>query len=211
MRNKAMKHLMTALLILVAAPFVKAQVHVGDILCEDGTVVSPSGFVISEHNAVGVVFYVDATKHHGWAVALNDIGKDQWGPNWIDTPLRNCKNKLQATNDLDGYSNTRVIVEGGYDFAFPAFDSLDYKNGWYLPAIGQLKRLYANLDKVDATLSSVGGSPISKDEDWEYWSSTECYICDAWSMDSFGKLYNNDESYNGNKDDRKFIRGVKNF
>ena len=206
-----MKHLMTALLILVAAPFVKAQVHVGDILCDDGAIVSPASFVLSEHNAIGVVFYVDASKHHGWAVGLNDIAKDQWGPNWIDTPLRNSKNKLQVVNDLDGYSNTKVIYEGGYDVAFPAFQALDFQSGWYLPAIGQLKRLYANLDKVDESLSAVGGSPLSDTEDWEYWSSTESYICDAWSMDSTGKLYSNDESYNGNKDDRKLIRGVKNF
>ena len=208
---KTMKHLMTALLILVAAPFVKAQVHVGDILCDDGAIVSPASFVLSEHNAIGVVFYVDASKHHGWAVGLNDIAKDQWGPNWIDTPLRNSKNKLQVVNDLDGYSNTKVIYEGGYDVAFPAFQALDFQSGWYLPAIGQLKRLYANLDKVDESLSAVGGSPLSDTEDWEYWSSTESYICDAWSMDSSGKLYSNDESYNGNKDDRKLIRGVKNF
>lgn len=208
---KTMKHLMTALLILVAAPFVKAQVHVGDILCDDGAIVSPASFVLSEHNAIGVVFYVDASKHHGWVVGLNDIAKDQWGPNWIDTPLRNSKNKLQVVNDLDGYSNTKVIYEGGYDVAFPAFQALDFQNGWYLPAIGQLKRLYANLDKVDESLSAVGGSPLSDTEDWEYWSSTESYICDAWSMDSTGKLYSNDESYNGNKDDRKLIRGVKNF
>lgn len=208
---KTMKHLMTALLILVAAPFVKAQVHVGDILCDDGAIVSPASFVLSEHNAIGVVFYVDASKHHGWAVGLNDIAKDQWGPNWIDTPLRNSKNKLQVVNDLDGYSNTKVIYEGGYDVAFPAFQALDFQSGWYLPAIGQLKRLYANLDKVDESLSAVGGSPLSDTEDWEYWSSTESYICDAWSMDSTGKLYSNDESYNGNKDDRKLIRGVKNF
>ena len=208
---KTMKHLMTALLILDAAQFVKAQVHVGDILCDDGAIVSPASFVLSEHNAIGVVFYVDASKHHGWAVGLNDIAKDQWGPNWIDTPLRNSKNKLQVVNDLDGYSNTKVIYEGGYDVAFPAFQALDFQSGWYLPAIGQLKRLYANLDKVDESLSAVGGSPLSDTEDWEYWSSTESYICDAWSMDSSGKLYSNDESYNGNKDDRKLIRGVKNF
>ena len=34
---------MTALLIAVAVPFVKAQVHVGDILCEGDVVVSPAG------------------------------------------------------------------------------------------------------------------------------------------------------------------------
>ena len=140
------KHLMTALLIIVAAPFVKAQVHVGDILCEDGAVVSPANLVVSEHNAIGVVFYVDATKQHGWAVGLKDLGEYSWGPNSKDTPLRNCSSRQQALNDLDGYSNTKTIIEGGYDLPFPAFDSLDFENGWYLPAIGQLKRLYSKLE-----------------------------------------------------------------
>ena len=206
-----MKHLMTALLILVAAPFVKAQVHVGDILCEGDVIVSPAGFVFSEHAAIGVVFYVDATKQHGWAVGLNDIGSLQWGPNSIDTPLRNCTSQQQATSNLNGLSNTQTILDAGYDIEFPAFDSLDFESGWYLPAIGQLKRLYANLDKVEESLSAVGGSPFSSTEDWEYWSSTEYSVCNAWSMDSFGKLYRNDESYNGNKDDRKLVRGVRNF
>ena len=211
MRKHVMRLMMTAFLMAGVMPFVNAQVNVGDILCEGNKVVNPQDYDSKTGDAIGVVFYVDASKHHGWAVGLNDIAKDQWGPNWIDTPLRNSKNKLQVVNDLDGYSNTKVIYEGGYDVAFPAFQALDFQSGWYLPAIGQLKRLYANLDKVDESLSAVGGSPLSDTEDWEYWSSTESYICDAWSMDSNGKLYSNDESYNGNKDDRKLIRGVKNF
>ena len=211
MCKKAMKHLMTALLIAVAAPFVKAQVHVGDILCEDNTVVSPASFVLSEHNAIGVVFYVDATRQHGWAVGLNDIGEYAWGPNCIDTRLRNCSTTQQAMNDINGYANTKAIIEGGYGIEFPAFDSLDFDNGWYLPAIGQLKRLYSNLKKVDESLSAVGGSPFSNNGEWEYWSSTENYICEAWYIDSFGRLKNKDHSYNGDKDDRRFVRGVINF
>jgi hypothetical protein len=211
MRNKMVKHLMTALLIIVAAPFVKAQVHVGDILCEDGAVVSPANLVVSEHNAIGVVFYVDATKQHGWAVGLKDLGEYSWGPNSKDTPLRNCSSRQQALNDLDGYSNTKTIIEGGYDIPFPAFDSLDFENGWYLPAIGQLKRLYSKLDKVDESLSAVGGTPFSNNGEWEYWSSTENYICNAWFIDSFGKLHYKDYSFNGDKDGRRFVRGVKDF
>ena len=122
---------MTALLIIVAAPFVKAQVHVGDILCEDGAVVSPANLVVSEHNAIGVVFYVDATKQHGWAVGLKDLGEYSWGPNSKDTPLRNCSSRQQALNDLDGYSNTKTIIESGYDLPLPALDSRDFENGWY--------------------------------------------------------------------------------
>lgn len=211
MCNKVIKLLMTALLIAVAAPFVNAQVKVGDILCEGDVVVSPANFSLSEHNAIGVVFHVDATGKHGWAVGLKDIGEYAWGPNSIDTPLRNRSSKQQAKNDLDGYSNTKTILEGGYDIAFPAFDSLDFENGWYLPAIGQLKRLYSKLDKVDESLSAVGGTPFSNNGEWEYWSSTENYICEAWFLDSFGRMNNKDYSYNGNKDDRRFVRAVRNF
>ena len=67
------------------------------------------------------------------------------------------------------------------------------------------------LDKVDESLSAVGGTPFSDNGEWEYWSSTESYICDAWFLDSFGKLNNKDYSYNGNKDDRRFVRAVRNF
>lgn len=211
MCKKVIKHLMTALLIAVAAPFVNAQVHVGDILCEDGAVVSPASLVISEHNAVGVVFHVDGTGKHGWAVGLKDIGRYAWGPNCKDTPLRNCLNAQNAIQNTDGHSNTRTIVEGGYDIEFPAFDSIDYKNGWYLPALGQMKRLYANLDKVDESLSAMGGVPFSDNEEWEYWSSTEYNVCNAWYMDNFGKMHCKDESYNGNKDTRRLIRAVKSF
>lgn len=211
MRKTAIKHLMMAFLLLVAVPFVNAQVHVGDILCEDGAVVSPAGFVFSEHTPIGVVFHVDASGKHGCAVGLKDAGKDQWGPNWLDTPLRNCKSRKQAMSEFNGYSNTKTILEGGYDVAFPAFEAIDFENGWYLPAIGQLKRLYANLDKVEESLSAVGGSPMSSTKDWEYWSSTEYSVCDAWNIDSSGMLIHKDESYNGNKDDRKLIRGVRNF
>ena len=210
-RKKVMKHLMTALLIAVAAPFVNAQVQVGDILCEGNVVVSPADFVFSEHNAIGVVFHVDATGQHGWAVGLKDLGEYAWGPNSKDTPLRNYTSEQRAMKDLDGYSNTKTIFDAGYDIEFPAFDSLDFKNGWYLPAIGQLKRLYANLDKVDKSLSMVGGSPFSNTEEWEYWSSTEYSVCNAWNMNSFGKLNYKDETYNGDKDGRRLVRGVKNF
>ncbi len=208
---KVMKHLMTALLIAVAAPFMNAQVHVGDILCEGDVVVSSASYTLSGRTAIGVVFHVDTSGEHGWAVGLKDLGEYSWGPNSKDTPLRNLTGKQQAENDLDGYRNTKTIFEEGYELPFPAFDSLDFENGWYLPAIGQLKRLYANLDKVEASLSSVGESLFSEEGKGEYWSSTEYSVCNAWNMNSKGELNFKDQSYNGSKDGRRLIRGVRNF
>lgn len=200
-----------ALCFAMAMPFAKAQVHVGDILCDDDEVVSCSGLETLGRTPVGVVFYVDATGKHGWAVALNELGDCAWGPNSKDTPLRNYTAKQQATTDLNGYSNTKTIQEGGYDIPFPAFDSLNMEKGWYLPAIGQLKRLFDNLNKVNESLSAVNGLPIPSEVDCEYWSSTEYSVCNAWFIDSFGELHYSDQTYNGDKDGRRRIRGVKNF
>ncbi len=208
---KIARHLMTALLIMVAAPFVKAQVHVGDILCEGNVVVSPSSFAVSGHTPIGVVFHVDGSRQHGWAVGLNDLGKYAWGPNSVDTRVRNYRGMQEAVSDFNGYAHTKTLIEAGYDIEYPAFDSLDFKNGWYLPAIGQMKRLYANLDKVDESLSTVGGTTFSSNGEWEYWSSTEYSLCNAWFMDSFGKLHYKDVTYNGSKDGRRYVRAVINF
>ena len=211
MKTKLLKQSLIALFLIMAMPLAKAQVRVGDILCDDNTVVSQAGFALSSHTAVGVVFYVDATGKHGWAIGLEDLGKYAWGPNSKDTRLRNFTDKQQAVNDRDGFSNTRRILEARYDIEFPAFDSVDIENGWYLPAIGQWKRLYANLDKVNAGLEAAGGTAFSTTTDWKYWSSTEYSVCNAWAIDSLGVLRYEDETFNGNKDARLFVRVAKNF
>ena len=54
MRKNVMKLLMTALMIVVAVPFVNAQVKVGDILCEGDTIVSPSNYDSCGYAALGM-------------------------------------------------------------------------------------------------------------------------------------------------------------
>ncbi len=210
MRKNVLKQTLLALCLTMALPFVKAQVHVGDILCEGDVVVSPNSLDSTVHNAIGVVFHVDASGKHGWAVALQDVeGEQNWGPNAKDTPLRNISSKQQAINDVNGYANTKTVIDLGYFVEFPAFETLDFENGWYLPAIGQLKRLYKNMEAVNSAFAAVGGTPLSTEE--EYWSSTERYICEAWYIDPSGEIHCKDHSFNGNKDDRRLVRGVRNF
>lgn len=211
MRKNVLNQTLLTLCLTMVAAFANAQVRVGDILCEGDVVVSCSSLETTSHTPIGVVFHVDASGKHGWAVALDNIGEYAWGPNAKDTPLRNYQNKQQALTDNDGYANTKRILHHGYDIEFPAFDSLDFNNGWYLPAIGQLKRLFNNLDKVNATLEAVGGTSFSTLDEPEYWSSTEYNVCNAWNIDCFGEVHYKDHSFNGNKDDKRFIRAVRSF
>ena len=208
MCKNVLKIMMATLFLALSASFVNAQVHVGDILCEGNRVVSPA---LAGSEAIAVVFYVDGTGQHGWAVALHDSGKVSWGPNYYNTPLRDCTTNAKAANDFDGYGHTGVILKDRDDHL--AFNAVDYENGWYLPAIGQLKRLYSKLDKVNESLSAVGGDEFSSDTDpnWECWSSTEYNVVSAWYMTASGELRFKDESYNGTKDGRRVVRCVRNF
>ena len=208
MCKNVLRIMIASLLVILSASFVNAQVKVGDILCEGNRVVSPS---LAGSEAIAVVFYVDASGQHGWAVALHDSGNYAWGPNCYNTPLRDCTQRSNAAADLNGYKNTGIILE--YRSDYPAFNALDYENGWYLPAIGQLKRLYSKLDKVNESLSAVGGDvfPLDSDPNWECWSSTEYNVVSAWFMNASGVLCYKDTTYNGTKDSRRVVRGVINF
>lgn len=207
--NNLLKKAMLALLLCVAMPYVNAQVHVGDILCEGNAIVSPANYPSSGATAIGVVFYVDNTGQHGWAVALQDAGSFQWGCWGSDMPLPNYGNQRQAIYDLDGYENTRIMRENCTNS--PAFYAVDFEHGWYVPAIGQLNYLYGNIVEVNASLKVVIGTTFEINGNWKYWSSTECSSYNAWDIDSSGNLIRNDTQYDNNKSNSWRVRGVRNF
>ena len=202
--------MLLALIVCVAAPCANAQMaHVGDILCEGDLIVSPANYNANTFTAIGVVFYVDNTGQHGWAVALQDAGSYAWGCDGSDMPIPNYGNRRQAIYDLDGYENTRIVRE--HCSGNTAFYAVDFANGWYVPAIGQLNYLYGNLGEVNATLVKIGGTPFVGG--WEYWSSTECSTYNAWYLSSSGELGNNLNYGNGDsyKYNSRRVRGVRAF
>ena len=208
MRKNVMKLLMAALLIVSAVPFVNAQVQVGDILCKGDRVVSPSDYDSSNDLAIGVVFFVDETGQHGWAVSLDNVGQCSWGNYGEDTSLDNVRSNWKASRVTDGYDNTKTILEENADYA--AFTIVDFENGWYLPAIGQMKCLYASFDEVNETLEKVGGT-IFERNGYTYWSSTEHDSEDAWYMCSIGGIGSTSDSFNDCKTSSRYIRSVKDF
>ena len=206
MRNNLLKQLTMALLLTVVMPCAKAQMaHIGDILCEGDLIVSPANYNANTHTAIGVVFYVDNTGQHGWAVALQDAGECVWGPQ-RETPLPNFTNERQAINDLDGYQNTQIIC--AYSNSFSAFNIVDFENGWYLPAIGQLNYLYGNLLDVNAGITIAGGTVfLGLNMDGMYWSSTEYSSDFAWILEYNGAL----DYYVYRSGFNRRVRAVRNF
>ena len=166
-------------------PEQQPYIEAGDIHCTDSSVVHPANWPCGKV-AMGVVFHVDATGQHGWAVSLHDKpGTYQWSSVNINlAALPNVTSSFSSLLDLDGYQNTASIRAAGNATQYPAAYAVDFENGWYLPAAGQLYRLYSMLSIVNNTLALVNGTPFPMNLDWQYWSSTENYNIRSWYLDN---------------------------
>ena len=150
-------------------------VAVGDVLCSDNSIVKISSWPGAGKTAKGVVFYVDNTGQHGWAVHLQDQSTSiTWGEYGTDiSTLTNYTNARDAITDLNGYSNTQKIRNAGNAAKYLAAYAVDFANGWYLPAAGQLRLLFGEIVTLNASLQVVGGTQFPMNTGWAYWSSME--------------------------------------
>ena len=168
-------------------------VSIGDILCTDGSFVSREAFPSSGRTAQGIVFYVDDTDTHGWAISLDSQGASiQWCSEnnyGYDIPdLANYADARVAMHDLNGLENTGVIRNSGSSSDFPAAWAVDYDNGWYLPSAGQLRYLYSYAPEINASLQVVGGTSLPYHDNNYWWSSTEHSSFHAFDMNAGGSI-----------------------
>lgn len=168
-------------------------VNIGDILCSDGSIVSRVAFPSSGRTAEGIVFYIDDTDSHGWAVSLNNqsssikwCSTDFYGYDLLDLP--NYANARSAMHDLEGYANTGLIRGHGNSSQFPAAWAVDYNNGWYLPSAGQLRYLYSCAPEINVSLQIVGGTTLPYHDNNYWWSSTEVTEYHSYDMNSGGSI-----------------------
>ena len=77
---------------------------------------------------------------------------------------------------------------------YPAAYSMDFTNGWYLPAIGQLRILYVSIPTLNYTLQVLNGNSIPATagpwwfNNWWYLSSTEYSDSEVWVLRANGIL-----------------------
>lgn len=160
-------------------------VAIGDILCTDGSIVKPSAWPVAGKTARGVVFYVDSTNAHGWAMHLQDQATSvTWGNYQVDIPDLPNYSGTDIPDDINGYSNTQTIRATGPAITYPAAWAVDFDDGWYLPAAGQLSVMSTVIMFVNPTLSLVEGQPLPVDDYYTYWSSTECSATYAWRLEN---------------------------
>jgi hypothetical protein len=183
-------------------------IAIGDILCTDGTVEKVASWPVEGKTAMGIVFYVDNTDEHGWAVHLQDQSTNvSWGGYGTDISSLNNKNTArEALTDLDGHLNTQKIRSAGGIYSYPAAWSVDFNNEWYLPALGQLKQLHVEMVTVNNSLQVVGGTPLYTNTQHYYWSSTEYSQNSSYSVSYFGSVNTTNKNAT-----ICYARGIRNF
>ena len=184
----------------VSAELIKGKIYkVGDYYHENGK--------------QGVVFEVSADGRHGKIVSMKQSAeKLQWSSDETEQ-----KRLIGADSKTDGaYNMVKVKAISGWRDKYPTFAwCADLGEGWYLPAIDELKTFTLNdavHDAVNRTLIARGGTKLYNRGEWEhYWSSTESdsklsgEFC-AWYVCMYNG--NTDRSY---EDNNFYVRAVSAF
>lgn len=166
---------------------VRKTCAIGDILCTDGTTVKREEFARSNKTAKGVIFWISPDETHGWAVHLQEELYREWSTVMEDLPnLPNVNfdfNYIEERYvDTAGYQNTKIIRESGDSLIFPAAYSVNFENGWYLPAARQVVFLQARIEELNKSLTVIPRAILIKGvlmyenqtyQAWRCWSSTE--------------------------------------
>lgn len=169
----------------------------GDFYMKDGSVLSR---VTSSNKAdcIGIVYWVPtatdpleshkvtwleehSTCIHGLVVGLKEQ-QSQWGTYGETTNITDSR----TDGIFRGYSNTKSLVSEHSGYAIvSAYNNLKSgvtlppgkTSGWYVPSMGELKKLNQAKIKVNTSLSTLGSTPLSSSQ---YWSSGEFSAYDAW-------------------------------
>lgn len=152
------------------------EFQVGNILCDDGSVLHPSLFRDSGKKAVGIVFWTNEGNNSnvvdmGYAVSLEDLESEM-----LVDASENISSVSEDETAFDGAANTAGIISFGVtkNVLTPAATTVcnyspDGVAGWFIPSAAQSKQISANINKIYDSFDLVNGSRFSG---W-YWTSTE--------------------------------------
>lgn len=128
-----------------------------------------------------------------------------WSSAAVSGGATTTSDRVTAMNDWNGKTNTASIISKSTSAAVtntaayaPGFCNLYSRvnaNGkgltagkWWLPSVGEMMMIYANMTKINYCLSLINGA-TQLAETW-YWTSTEGSASDAWYLFlSSGYLY----------------------
>lgn len=128
----------------------------------------------------GVVCWIDPSGTKGWLVAFNNLGATTgwgipypWGTVGEIPGLPEIADRLEAIADENGYNNTKIIRNFLGEGSQYAAQTVDFDNGWYIPSMGQMRKLSSIYTMIDPVLVENGGKPLfNRVNELTYWTST---------------------------------------
>lgn len=200
---------------------------VGDILCSDGSIVHRNEWPAPGKTPIGIVFYVDDSKWHGWAVSLTQTASMKWSTTNFYVNNHGATHWNLAINaEWEGYANTQNIISHYNAATYPAAWAADgfsttypapWSRGWYLPSAAQLNMLFGELPEVNRSLNRVGATPIVDNNPGTsrpggsvlLWSSTEGSISTAYALEiADGRI---EKATKTTSSDKYYVRAVITF
>ena len=186
--------------------------QIGDILYSDKTC-NPT--LLDNKSPIGVVF--DNTRN--LAIALDTQNFTYAKDSFIVSGVPSYKNQSQAEADFNGKENTQKTLEycQSKQISCPAFEYVNsyitagtQVGDWYLPALGELKKIYAVLGTLNRTLAKIGGMELPKkmpigELDYGHLSSTKYENWGAWGLVFY---YGDVVQYQNNYGYLPFVRPV---
>ena len=160
---------------------------IGQILNSDGTCTTDK---VSGKMPIGVVVYIsDGSDKCGYAMTASSIQKNiMWSNDFVTTGIGTTVNWQKAIKNFDACANTQEIIQKGDFLNYPAaWAAVNYapsaapatEGKWCLPAPGMLNSLYKNLNAINNTISKLGGTQLTGDNE-HIWSSSEYSESYAW-------------------------------
>ena len=185
---------------------IEPDVKVGDILCTDFSIVKPENWPVPGKTAKGIVFYVDSTGQHGWAVNLHDLVGAYYG-NVVMWTLEGglissvtYTTPRTAMSDMNGHTTTQLLSQFNIQYAHlfngnatTIFLTADESAaGWYVPTLRQLYIMFCVKSRVDESLQLVGQTLFNyvDNPSSRYWSSTEMSNHRVWCLNYTGTISN---------------------
>lgn len=126
---------------------------------------------------VGEIYEVDG-QPQGIVVEVSSVGRyakiaslTEYQAKWA--AFDSADDMVNATSSTDGMANTALVKSiVGYETQYPAFGVYnELGDGWYLPAVDEIKQLYASKDRINASVHDR--SDVAPVNSALYWTSTE--------------------------------------
>jgi len=136
-------------------------------LSVSGQGVKVGDLIENKDGSKGIVFWLSPDATYGWMVATE--AKELTAPFQGNFPgLSSVANRSGAMQDTAGYGNTAHLLETVGSWTEFASLAADFRNGWYIPSLGQLRKLLSLGCRLPIELGSevYVSSTRGKDNFW---------------------------------------------